>query len=228
MTTAGIPQRPWKMPRRKAPEADLRQTYPKAFWLSVAASAAAHALLFIVFPSFEVEAYEKPQAPVIIELEQIPETRQERRPPPPPRPVVPIPTDSEDIPDDVTIETTELDLFDDLPPPPEFEELPTIEVEEEEEEIVDLWKVEKKPRRKRQVEPEYPVIARKAGIEGSVTVTVLIGKDGKVEAIGQVVGNEIFHEAAKAAAMKTEFTPALQNDKPVKVWVSLPFKFRLN
>ena len=98
----------------------------------------------------------KPQAPVIIELEQIPETRQERRPPPPPRPVVPIPTDSEDIPDDVTIETTELDLFDDLPPPPEFEELPTIEVEEEEEEIVDLWKVEKKPVRKKQVQPAIP------------------------------------------------------------------------
>ena len=225
---SGIMQRPWKMPRRKTAAADLRLTYRKVFWFSLLASLLAHAAVFGIFPSFAVNAYEKNQEAVIIQLEEIPETRQQRRPPPPPRPVVPIPTDSEDIPDDITIETTELDLLDDLPPPPAFDDLAGMEVEEEEEEIVDIWKVEKKPTPKKQAKPSYPEIARKAGIEGTVTVYVLVDKRGKVEALGQIHGNEVFHEAAKEAAWKWEFTPAIQNDKPVKVWVSLPFKFRLN
>ena len=185
-------QRPWKMPRRKSPGADLRQSYYRVFWPALFASVLVHILLFLIFPSFDVQAFDKAQAPVVIELEQIPETRQERRPPPPPRPVVPIPTDSDDIPDDVTIETTDFDLFEDLAPPPEFDDLPSLEVEEEEEEIVDIWKVEKQPRRKKQVAPEYPAIARKAGIEGQVTVYVLVDKKGKVEIVGQIIGNEVF------------------------------------
>ena len=47
-------------------------------------------------------------------------------------------------------------------------------------------------------------------------------------AIGKVHGNEVFHAEAKKAAAKWTFTPAIQNDKPVKVWVSLPFRFILN
>ena len=54
------------------------------------------------------------------------------------------------------------------------------------------------------------------------------GKDGKVKQIGKITGSDVFHEAAKAAAQKWEFEPAMQNDKPVKVWVSLPFTFKLN
>ena len=101
-------------------------------------------------------------------------------------------------------------------------------MEEEEEEIVELWRVEKQPEPVKEVVPVYPEVARKAGIEGHVTVFVLVGKNGKVEAVGKVVGPEVFHEAAKAAAAGWEFSPAIQNDKPVRVWVSLPFKFQLN
>ena len=48
---------------------------------------------------------------------------------------------------------------------------------------------------------------------------------GKVEKIGEVTGPEVFHEVAKAAALQWEFTPAIQNDRPVKVWVAIPFNF---
>ena len=34
-------------------------------------------------------------------------------------------------------------------------------------------------------------------------------------------------EAALAAAQKWVFTPALRQGKPVTVWVSIPFRFRL-
>ena len=100
--------------------------------------------------------------------------------------------------------------------------------EQAEEESVELWKVEKKPVITKKVKPKYPAAAQKANITGKVFVTALIGKDGKVEEIGRITGPKIFHAVAKAAALQSEFTPAMQNDRPVKVWVSLPFTFRSN
>jgi len=221
------------MPRHKEPEADLRREYPRVLGACMGISVVVTAVLFVVFPSFEVEALDRREEPVIITLEEVPETRQERRAPPPPRPVVPIATDSPDVSDDDTILSTELDFdFDDLAPPPPLADLRARDVEvameEEEEEIVEIWRVEKQPTRIKEVMPEYPEVARRAGIEGHVTVLVLVDTKGRVEAVGKAIGPEIFHEAAKAAAAQTEFTPAIQNDKPVRVWVSLPFKFQLN
>ena len=217
------------MIRGKQPEANLRLTYRKTLWTCTGISVVLQVALFGIFPSFEADAYVKSEDQVIIQLEEIPETKQERRPPPPTRPVVPIATDNPDLPDDVTIEDTDLDLdLDDLAPPPALEDLLEELELEEEEEIVELWRVEKQPTPTKRVVPEYPDIARKANITGKVFVTALIGKDGKVKQIGKITGSDVFHEAAKAAAQKWEFEPAMQNDKPVKVWVSLPFTFKLN
>ncbi len=214
--------------RKKKPEADLRQDYRRTIWISLAVSIIAHAAIFGVFPYLDITDYAKAPDPVILQVENVPETRQERRPPPPPRPVVPIATDSPDVPDDATIETTDVNLFDDLAPPPSLAEIMAREVElEDEDEIVEIWKVEEQPVPTKQVVPEYPDIARKAGIEGHVTVNVLVSRQGKVQALGSVVGPEIFHATASAAAAKWEFKPAIQNGKPVRVWVSLPFKFQL-
>ena len=217
------------MIRGKQPEANLRLGYRKVVWICTGISVLFHAALLGLFPNIESEAYAKADEPIIIQLEEIPETKQERRPPPPARPVVPVATDDPEVPDDVTIEDTDLDLdLDDLAPPPPMEEI-VEEVElEEEDEIVELWRVEKQPVPAKRVVPEYPDIARKANITGKVFVTALIGKDGKVEQIGKITGPEVFHVAAETAAQKWEFEPAIQNDKPVKVWVSLPFTFKLN
>ena len=215
------------LPRRKRPEADLKLGYRKHLWISLSGSVLLHLLVFGLFPALELSAYTKSHEQVILQIENIPETRQDRRPPPAPRPVVPIVSDSEDIPDDATIETTDVDFFDDLAAPPALEETAFIELEEEEDEIVDIWKVEKQPEYAKQIKPVYPEIAKKAGIEGSITIHVLIDKKGKVEAIGDIKGPQVFHEAAQKAALQYEFTPAIQNDKPVKVWVALRFKFQL-
>ena len=40
-------------------------------------------------------------------------------------------------------------------------------------------------------------------------------------------GGGIFNETSIAAAMKYQFTPAVMNNGPVQVWVSIKFKFRL-
>lgn len=80
----------------------------------------------------------------------------------------------------------------------------------------------------RPLKPVYPELARNAGIEGYVTLYVLIDKDGKVRDI-QVrkgVGGGL-DEAAVEAVKAVPWTPAIQNNRPVSVWVSVPVRFRL-
>lgn len=212
----------------KLPEADLKRSYNRVLSTCVGISILAQVLLFVFLRNFDVKLSAKVQKPVVIQLEQIPETRQERRPPPAVRPVVPIASDNSQISDETTIETTDIDVgLEDLAPPPVLGERVVEQKAEivEEEEPVEIWKVEKQPEVLKQVKPDYPEIARKAGIEGRVTVNALVGKTGKVEKLGEVTGPEVFHEAAKAAALQWEFTPAIQNDRPVKVWVAIPFNF---
>ncbi len=78
-------------------------------------------------------------------------------------------------------------------------------------------------------QPDYPEIARRAGLEGSVWVKILVGKDGKpIRAVSlNGASNELFEEEAIKAAMKYKFTPATMSMGPVKVWVSIKFKFQL-
>ena len=96
-----------------------------------------------------------------------------------------------------------------------------------EDEEVRADKAEKKPVIIHKVVPQYPKEAKDKSWQGKVTVTALIGKDGSVEQIGKVEGPEVFHEAAMHAARQFRFEPALEDGIPVKVWVSLPFTFRL-
>jgi TonB family protein len=78
------------------------------------------------------------------------------------------------------------------------------------------------------ITPQYPDIPLRAGIEGNVFVKVLITKEGKVKkAILVRSDGDLFIQPALDAAMKWVFTPALMNGKPVAVWVSMPFRFRL-
>jgi protein TonB len=74
---------------------------------------------------------------------------------------------------------------------------------------------------------QYPEVARQAGIEGRVTVKVLVGPDGNVIQVGSVSGPDVFADEVKEKAMNLQFTPGLQNGKPVKVWVTVPFNFKL-
>jgi protein TonB len=77
-------------------------------------------------------------------------------------------------------------------------------------------------------QPQYPELAREAGISGVVRVNVLVGKDGRVKRAIAVDGPELFRDAAIDAARKARFKPALQGRNPVEVWVIIPFNFELN
>jgi TonB family protein len=74
---------------------------------------------------------------------------------------------------------------------------------------------------------KYPELAIETGAEGRITVKVLVGEDGTVLKIGAVSGNELFHDEVKDKALDLQFTPGLQNNSAVKVWVTVPFNFKL-
>jgi len=88
--------------------------------------------------------------------------------------------------------------------------------------------VEKPPQIVRRTVPVYPEMAMRAGLEGTVYVKILVDKDGKPKkAVVIKSTTEIFNDAAVEAAMQFIFTPAVMNNGPVKVWVAVPFKFKL-
>ena len=74
----------------------------------------------------------------------------------------------------------------------------------------------------------YPEIARSSGIEGRVTVKVLVGTSGSIEKIGGMSGPSVFHNEVRDKVYNLQFTPALQNGVPVRCWVSVPFNFKLS
>ena len=92
----------------------------------------------------------------------------------------------------------------------------------------DFVPVEKQPEVVKKVEPKYPELAMRAGLEGKVTVKIWVDKEGKVKQVVVLKTDaEIFNEAAVEAAKQWVFTPAYMNNGPVAVWVSVPFKFKL-
>jgi protein TonB len=75
--------------------------------------------------------------------------------------------------------------------------------------------------------PVYPEMVRDAGIDGTVVVQVLVGKDGKVKRAQALEGPEVLFTAATNAAKSALFKPALQGTSPVEVWVMIPITFQL-
>ncbi len=76
--------------------------------------------------------------------------------------------------------------------------------------------------------PEYPRLAQTAGMEAVVWVKALVDKNGNVrdamvlKSSGSKAG---FDEAAVKAAYECRFKPAIQNGRPVAVWVSYQVEF---
>lgn len=77
---------------------------------------------------------------------------------------------------------------------------------------------------------KYPKLLQDAGIEGTVVVWAFIDERGIVRncQLHTSCGFEALDRAALAAVGEFEFVPALNQDKYVPVWVSMPIKFTVN
>jgi protein TonB len=76
--------------------------------------------------------------------------------------------------------------------------------------------------------PAYPDIAKLAAMDGNVIVRVFVGTDGRVKRAEIEKGNDLFNDAALEAVRQWRFTPALNNNQPVGVWVRIPIHFQIN
>jgi len=174
---------------------------------------------FLIFPRFQNTMEFEDVDQIIIENIDIPQTQQIDNTPPPARPSIPVPSDDEDIADDLTLDELDFDDFSNMdapPPPPSGPKVAFIPY--------DLA-----PRAKSAIRPIYPEIAQEAGIEGVVVVQAFIDERGRVKEtlILKGVPNTGLDEAAMEAIRKTKFHPAEQRERPVAVWISIPVNFRL-
>lgn len=210
---------------KKNPGVSLRVKYRKVMELSFIISLVILIATFQSLRALNMDSAESKTPDVQIEVKDIPPTEQIKKPPPPPRPSIPIPSDNEDIPEDLTIETTELDLTDIPPPPPPPEEEDEINIfvayDEAPSPIGGFVAIQRALK--------YPEIARKAGIEGRVIIQVQVSEQGDVvnTRVIKSLGHSGCDEAAIKAIKKIKWNPALQRDKPVKVWVAIPVIFKL-
>ena len=77
--------------------------------------------------------------------------------------------------------------------------------------------------------PTYPDSLRRAGIEGSVWVRVLVDTTGAIAkaVVQKTSGHKEMDDAALTAASKSIFKPALSGGAKVRLWVSYEIKFQL-
>jgi TonB family protein len=77
------------------------------------------------------------------------------------------------------------------------------------------------------VDPVYPEEARSAGVEGIVTLQIVIGNDGSVTSADPVDGNPVLWRAAADAVKQWKYQPTLLNGEPVEVQTTVPVRFEL-
>ena len=78
------------------------------------------------------------------------------------------------------------------------------------------------------VDPRYPETARRAGLQGIVTIECVIGVDGRVRDPRVFrSAHPILDQAAIESVKQWRFRPATLNGKPVDVWFHLTVNFTL-
>ena len=206
----------------------LKRSFSSWFWGSMIAATVIHFAAFAFWPeltaadfSFDSTELEAIELPPEIEI------------PPPPqqiaRPATPVMA-SADIDEDITIAPTtfEDNPVEDLPPPPE-------------EQVVDLSAaptftpftvapdIQNRAEVIRAMEREYPPLLRDAGIGGTVQVFFFIDEEGVVQQfqVNVTSGHQALDDAALAVAGVYRFSPALNRDKRVPVWVSFGITFQV-
>ncbi|HYG03804.1 MAG TPA: energy transducer TonB [Chryseosolibacter sp.] len=77
---------------------------------------------------------------------------------------------------------------------------------------------------------KYPASARRMGVDGTVFVQFVVGKDGSITEVKTIRGisADCDREAERVVKMMPNWKPGKQNGKPVFVRYVIPIKFKLN
>jgi TonB family protein len=74
--------------------------------------------------------------------------------------------------------------------------------------------------------PEYPPLAKAAGVQGTVKLQIRIGADGHVKEATAISGHPLLIQAAKDAALRYVYKPTMLNGKAAEVLTDVEIVFR--
>ncbi len=204
------------MQNKLSGQSHLKYKYRKILEISFLAVLFVIILFFYSFKEFNRKTKYIPKNNGFISVVDIPMIKQYKKPLCPHHPYIPVPGERIETLTNIPIECIFQSDPNSLPPPPEPGN-----------EIFDFIAVQEKPKLINMVRPHYPAIARKSGIDGTVVVNVLIDTNGNVEKAEILKSIPALDKAALEAAKQCRFKSGKQRDKYVKVWMSIPFKFKL-
>lgn len=92
-----------------------------------------------------------------------------------------------------------------------------------------IYQVDSEPQLISEVKVPYPEEARRAGVEGTVTLSITIDPDGKVVAAKVLSGpSHGLNEAAREAIRKFKFRPAVKGGETVSTEIKYAYTFLLD
>jgi len=77
------------------------------------------------------------------------------------------------------------------------------------------------------IRPVYPVIAKVAGVQGTVVVEAVISRMGTIESLHVVSGPQMLQNAALDAIREARYRPYRLNGEPIEVETTITVNFRL-
>jgi protein TonB len=77
------------------------------------------------------------------------------------------------------------------------------------------------------IRPVYPVIAKAAGVQGTVVVEAVISRKGTIESLRVVSGPQMLQNAALEAIREARYQPFRLNGEPTEVQTTITVNFRL-
>jgi protein TonB len=224
---------------------ELKQAYQRYFSIALGIAVAIHAVIIGGYYLMEVLNQEEPPTRMVhimkySDLGPPPSIQSTNMPPPvavsapvsKPTVGAPVPVPDAEVSPEQTI-ATQTEMSQQVAPVVEGTGSEDVSIEqdikiEDEGPPADFVPYEKEPQIVKKVEPKYPDLAMRAGLEGKVIVKIWVDKEGKVKQVVVLKSDaEIFNEPSVEAAKQFVFTPAYMNNGPVAVWVSFPFRFKL-
>jgi protein TonB len=77
------------------------------------------------------------------------------------------------------------------------------------------------------VQPEYPRLAKLTGIQGTVLLRAVIGRDGRISHLETISGHPMLVDAAAKAVLQWRYRPYYLNNEPVEVETQVTVNFVL-
>lgn len=202
-----------------------KEGFQARFWLSMIVAVVLHFLIFAAFPT--LRAADSSTLSSKVEIIPIYEVDLPEPPEPITRPAVPS-MGGPEVPPDLTIaDNVGQGAFEAMPPPPPPSEggaavRPAAFVP-----YTVGPRLLNPDEVARAAEREYPAALRDAAIGGEVTLEVHVGTEGEMLEARLAIpsGYDALDRAALRVAEGFRFSPALNRDQVVAVWVSLPVRF---